>query len=53
MSKYEVISGQSTGKYRPEINPYLDTFHAVLNDFKLLQKIQLTIVSQYQYTISN
>ena len=36
MSKYGVISGPSfpvfspnTGKYGPEINPYLDTFHAV------------------------
>ena len=34
--KYEVISGSyfpvfglNTGKYRPEITPYLDTFHAV------------------------
>ena len=36
MSKYGVISGPyfsvfglNTGKYRPEITPYLDTFHAV------------------------
>ena len=36
MCKYEVISGPyfpvlglNTGKYRPEIIPYLDTFHAV------------------------
>ena len=36
MSKYGVISGQyfpvfdpNTGKYGPEITPYLDTFHAV------------------------
>ena len=29
MSKYEVISGPNTGKYEPEITPYLDTFHAV------------------------
>ena len=36
MSKYGVISSPyftvfspNTGKYRPEINPYLDTFHAV------------------------
>ena len=31
--KYGAISGQvfspNTGKYRPEITPYLDTFHAV------------------------
>ena len=36
MSKYEVFSGSYfsvlgliTGKYGPEISPYLDTFHAV------------------------
>ena len=36
MSKYGVISGTyfpvfipNTGKYRPEISPYLDNFHAV------------------------
>ena len=36
VSKYGVISGPyfpvfnpSTGKYEPEITPYLDTFHAV------------------------
>ena len=36
MSKYRVISGPyflvfglSTGKYGPEITPYLDTFYAV------------------------
>ena len=37
MSKYGIISGlyfpsfsPNTGKYRPEITPYLDTFHAVV-----------------------
>ena len=37
MSKYGVISGpyfpvfsSNTGKYWPEITPYLDTFHAVI-----------------------
>ena len=30
VSKYEVISGPNTGKYRPEVTPYLDNFHAVL-----------------------
>ena len=30
VSKYGVISGPNTGKYGPEITPYLDTFHAVL-----------------------
>ena len=29
MSKYEVISGPNTGKYGPEITPYLSNFHAV------------------------
>ena len=37
MSKYGVISGPyfpvfglNTGKYGPEITPYLDTFHVVI-----------------------
>ena len=37
MSNYTVISGPyfpvlglNTGKYRPEISPHLDTFHAVV-----------------------
>ena len=37
MSKYGVISGPyfpvfalNTGKYGPEITPYLDTFHTVM-----------------------
>ena len=34
MSKYGVISGPNTGKYGPEITPYLDTFHAVRNTSK-------------------
>ena len=41
MSKYRVISGPyfpvfglNTGKYGPEITPYLDTFHAVQNSLK-------------------
>ena len=29
VSKCEVISGPNTGKYEPEITPYLDTFRAV------------------------
>ena len=29
MSKYRFFSGPNTGKYEPEKNPYLDTFHAV------------------------
>ena len=43
MSKYGVISGPyfpvfvlSAGKYGPEINPYLDIFHAVTECKKLL-----------------
>ena len=52
MSKYGVISGQyfpifglNTGKYGPEITPYLDTFHAVqlCKDYMLqfLKKLKL------------
>ena len=52
MSKYGVISGQyfpifglNTGKYGPEITPYLDTFHAVQHykDYMLrfLKKLKL------------
>ena len=40
MSKYGVISGPyfpvfspNTGKYGPEITPYLDTFYAVKENF--------------------
>ena len=29
VSKYGVFSGPNTGKYGPEITPYLDTFHTV------------------------
>ena len=39
--KYGAISGQvfspNTGKYRPEITPYLDTFHAVCSQLSLLE----------------
>ena len=28
--KVSFISGPNTGKYEPEITPYLETFHAVL-----------------------
>ena len=45
VSKYGVISGlyfhvvsPNTGKYGPEINPYLDTFHAV-NTMKIVRTI--------------
>ena len=45
MSKYGVISdpyfpvfGLNTGKYEPEITPYLDTFHTVIRlQFDLLR----------------
>ena len=30
VSRYGTISRPNTGKYGPEITPYLDTFHAVL-----------------------
>ena len=29
-AEYGVISGPNTGKYRPEITSYLNTFHAVM-----------------------
>ena len=31
MSKYGVISGPNTGKYGPEITPYLNALYAVNN----------------------
>ena len=44
MSKYGVISGPyipvpglNTGKYEPEVTPYLDTFHAVKVAFYKLE----------------
>ena len=43
MSKYGVVSGPyfpvfglDTGKYGPEVTPYLDTFHAVKGAVKSL-----------------
>ena len=43
VSKYGVFSGPyfpvfspNTGKYGPEITPYLDTFHAVMNVWDIL-----------------
>ena len=45
VSKYGVISGPyfpvfspNTGKYGPEITPYLDTFHVVKHNRHLLSK---------------
>ena len=42
VSKYGVISGSyfpvfgpNTGKYRPEITPYLDAFHTVLQSYAM------------------
>ena len=44
VSKYRVISGQyfpvfglNTGKYGPEITPYLDTFHVVYASFVVVE----------------
>ena len=44
MSKYRVISGPyfpvfspNTGKYGPEITPYLDTFHVVYASFVVVE----------------
>ena len=49
MSEYGFISGpyfpvfsSNTGKYGPEITPYLDTFHAMLI-LKLLQRISVEL----------
>ena len=48
VSKYGVISGPyfpvfglNTGKYRPEITPYLDTFHAVWRSESHTKKIKV------------
>ena len=46
MSKYGAISGPyfpvfglNTGKYGPDVTPYLDTFHAVIaNHYYLIAK---------------
>ena len=45
MSKYGVISGPNTGKYGPEITPYLDTFHAVSQSERYLGLCQKAINS--------
>ena len=39
-TEYGVIFSQNAGKYGPEITPYLDTFHAVLN---ILLKSKLSL----------
>ena len=36
VSKYGVISDPNTGKYGPEVTPYLDTFDAVLDKEELM-----------------
>ena len=36
VSKYGVIAGPNTGKYGPEITPYLDTFHAVVTKIGIM-----------------
>ena len=45
VSKYGVISGPNTGKYGPEITPYLDTFHAVSQSERYLGLCQKAINS--------
>ena len=56
MSKYGVISGPyfpvfrlNTGKYGPEITPYLDTFHAVLYIVTLLSISNFILFKFYHY----
>ena len=51
MSEYEVISGPyfpvfspNTGKYGPEITPYLSTFHAVHGDASMHKNYDRTRV---------
>ena len=51
MSKYGVISGlyfpvfsPNTGKYGPEITPYLDTFHGVAVEFWPTFDIKISII---------
>ena len=47
MSKYGVISGPNTGKYGPEITPYLGTFYAIrihLNSFSFQAKFSVSII---------
>ena len=52
MSKYPVISGPyfpvfdlNTGKYGPEITPYLDTSHSVGGMFGILSSIYEEAIS--------
>ena len=45
MSKDGVISGPNTGKYGPEITPYLDTFHPVGQQLLIVTKTSYI----YQY----
>ena len=55
MSKYGVISGPyfpvfspNIGKYRPDMTPYLDTFHAVI--LKLFTQERVLVASYTSYT---
>ena len=58
MFKFGVISGPyfpvlsaNTGKYGPEITPYLDTFHAAIvqhNELQIVQPIIVELVSVNQ-----
>ena len=61
MSKYGVISGPyfavfnpNTGKYGPEVTPYLDTFHAVTDSVKLNAKFDISYrcVMKYMMILS-
>ena len=58
MSKYGVISGPcfpvfglNTGKYGPEITPYLDTFHAVIGIVLMIFFSRwFTVMNKYKET---
>ena len=58
MSKYGVISGPyfpvfgiNTGKYGPEITPYLDSFHAVVALFNHSMRRQFSIKINFWHQI--
>ena len=42
------VFGPNIGKYGPEITPYLDTFHAVLDLRKRSSKVRENFVSKSQ-----
>ena len=60
VSKYGVISGPyfpvfglNTGKYGPEITPYLDTFHAVLLEADSIKNINLVLYCEIKQSAKN